>query len=195
MLSAASKPFASAEGTPFASAASKPMGSLLEGVISFYVNRKLKELLADFSSSNLDVQLRGGRLQLQDLALQPGATEGWGLPCAIRSATIGKLEVLMPWSSGSDDGPLIVRLDGLCVVLQPRHAAPLNAERQRHWQQRFKQRRLPPVGEAASGAQGAAAVPLDASQHQALVDALLRNLHVSVTDLRVRYEVPGGPAV
>ena len=34
-------------GTPFASAASKPMGSLLEGVISFYVNRKLKELLAD----------------------------------------------------------------------------------------------------------------------------------------------------
>ena len=51
------------------------------------------------------------------------------------------------------------------------------------------------VGEAASGAQGAAAVPLDASQHQALVDALLRNLHVSVTDLRVRYEVPGGPAV
>ena len=97
------------------------------------------------------------RLQLQDLALQPGATEGWGLPCAIRSATIGKLEVLMPWSSGSDDGPLIVRLDGLCVVLQPRHAAPLNAERQRHWQQRFKQRRLPPVGEAASGAQGAAA--------------------------------------
>ena len=88
-----------------------------------------------------------------------------------------------------------MRLDGLCVVLQPRHAAPLNAERQRHWQQRFKQRRLPPVGEAASGAQGAAAVPLDASQHQALVDALLRNLHVSVTDLRVRYEVPGGPAV
>ena len=64
----------------------------------------------------------------------------------------------MPWSSGSDDGPLIVRLDGLCVVLQPRHAAPLNAERQRHWQQRFKQRRLPPRRlEEASGAQAAAA--------------------------------------
>ena len=63
MLSAASKPFASAAGKPFASAASKPMGSLLEGVISFYVNRKLKELLADFSSSNLDVQLRGGRFE------------------------------------------------------------------------------------------------------------------------------------
>ena len=90
----------------------------------------------------------------------------------------------MPWSSGWTTARSSCASSGLCVVLQPRHAAPLNAERQRHWQQRFKQRRLPPVGEAASGAQGAAAVPLDASQHQALVDALLRNLHVSVTDLR-----------
>ena len=60
---------------------------MLESLLSFILNKQLTGLLANFSSSNLEINLRAGRLLLQGLSLLPEATAGWGLPFAIKSAT------------------------------------------------------------------------------------------------------------
>ena len=99
---------------------------MLESLLSFILNKQLTGLLANFSSSNLEINLRAGRLLLQGLSLLPEATAGWGLPFAIKSATIGRLEVLLPWRqkqlSSRDAQPLVVSLDGVVLVLDVRVA-------------------------------------------------------------------------
>ena len=137
---------------------------MLESLLSFILNKQLTGLLANFSSSNLEINLRAGRLLLQGLSLLPEATAGWGLPFAIKSATIGRLEVLLPWRQkqlGSRDAqPLVVSLDGVVLVLDARLAGV--AQRT--------------AGKAAPAPPATTSTGLDASQYQMLTDYLLRSL-------------------
>lgn len=136
---------------------------MLESLLSFILNKQLTGLLANFSSSNLEINLRAGRLLLQGLSLLPEATAGWGLPFAIKSATIGRLEVLLPWRQkqlGSRDAqPLVVSLDGVVLVLDARVAGVAQT-----------------ASKAAPAPPATTSTGLDASQYQMLTDYLLRSL-------------------
>ena len=138
---------------------------MLESLVSFILNKQLTGLLANFSSSNLEINLRAGRLLLQGLSLLPEATAGWGLPFAIKSATIGRLEVLLPWRqkqlSSRDAQPLVVSLDGVVLVLDVRGAGGVQT-----------------ASKASPATPATTSTGLDASQYQMLTDYLLRSLQV-----------------
>ena len=152
---------------------------MLESLLSFILNKQLTGLLANFSSSNLEINLRAGRLLLQGLSLLPEATAGWGLPFAIKSATIGRLEVLLPWRqkqlSSRDAQPLVVSLDGVVLVLDVRVAGGV-----RGMQTASKASPAPPATTSTG---------LDASQYQMLTDYLLRSLQVR-RSLHVTHPIP-----
>ena len=138
---------------------------MLESLVSFILNKQLTGLLANFSSSNLEINLRAGRLLLQGLSLLPEATAGWGLPFAIKSATIGRLEVLLPWRqkqlSSRDAQPLVVSLDRVVLVLDVRGAGGVQT-----------------ASKASPATPATTSTGLDASQYQMLTDYLLRSLQV-----------------
>ena len=155
---------------------------MLESLLSFILNKQLTGLLANFSSSNLEINLRAGRLLLQGLSLLPEATAGWGLPFAIKSATIGRLEVLLPWRQkqlGSRDAqPLVVSLDGVVLVLDARVAGVAQT-----------------ASKAAPAPPATTSTGLDASQYQMLTDYLLRSLQARrasapCTSAPVRHAAP-----
>ena len=141
---------------------------MLESLLSFLLNKQLTGLLANFSSSNLEINLRAGRLLLQGLSLLPEFTAGWRLPFAIKSATIGRLEVLLPWRQkqlgNRDTQSLVVSLDGLVLVLDARVDGAAQAAS-----------KVAPEPPAAPG------TGLDASQYQMLTNYLLRSLQVRST--------------
>ena len=153
---------------------------MLESLLSYLLNKQLTGLLANFSSSNLDINLRAGRLLLQGLSLLPEATAGWGLPFAIQSATIGRLEILLPWrqnSLGSRDAqlPLVVNLDGVVLVLDVRGAGGVQT-----------------ASKASPAPPATTSTGLDASQYQMLTDYLLRSLQVR-RSLHVTHPIPSRP--
>ena len=149
---------------------------MLESLVSFILNKQLTGLLANFSSSNLEINLRAGRLLLQGLSLLPEATAGWGLPFAIKSATIGRLEVLLPWRqkqlSSRDAQPLVVSLDGVVLVLDVRGAGGVQT-----------------ASKASPATPATTSTGLDASQYQMLTDYLLRSLQVR-RSLHVTHPIP-----
>ena len=67
-------------------------------LVSWLVAKRLGSLLGDFTSANLELSIRSGRLLLQDVSLSPGAlTEALALPLAVVEAHVARLEVLLPW--------------------------------------------------------------------------------------------------
>ena len=94
------------------------MGGPLEWLVTQLVRKRLKDLLQNFTTANLELELRSGRLLLHDVSLSPAALSELlsGLP--VSEARVGRLEVLLPWRT-SPPGPLVLELDGVRLVLGP----------------------------------------------------------------------------
>ena len=155
--------------------------------MSWVLRERLKGFLSNFTSANLGLQVTKGILNLTDFSLLPEAFASLGLPFTVKTARIQKLELLLPWRQ-SPPGPLVVRLQGLRLVVGS-IGSDCSAEELRKWVQRLKLQELNVDTPAEPKASTPAPAPsLDASQLQAVIDALLRDLHVNVSDLAVRFE-------
>ena len=173
---------------------------MLESLVSWLVANQLGSLLKEFSSSNLELRIRSGQLLLQDVSLSPAAlTAALNLPLAVVEAHIARLEVLLPWRQ-SPPAPLMVRIEGARIVLGPLESEA-GLDRLSAWRREQKLKRVRASG-ATGRAEAKAQTPASSSstmepwQMRALVDALLRDLHVSLSDLSLCYGAStGGPAV
>lgn len=176
------------------------MGYLLELLVSYVLRKRLKKFLGNVSSANLGIQLQKGVLHLQDFALDPEACAALDLPLTVKTARINKLEVLLPWRQ-SPPAPLVVRVHGVRLVATTLNP-PADAEELQACLQQLKLSKLkqlleePIAANENDGSSQSSALPFNVSQLQSLVDALLRDLQVSVTDLVLRFEEGAGlPAV
>jgi len=162
---------------------------MFEGVLAWMLRTKAQKLLQRFTSANLEVHLRSGVMLLQDLELSAAAlAELTAMPAIdVKSARIGRLEVLLPWRS-SPPAPLVVKLDGVRLVLGPLEHGGLGSEKLRAWRRQHKQQGLlgqtsagPSDGGGSSGPAASGASPLDGWKMRSAIDALLRDLQVAVT--------------
>lgn len=169
---------------------------LLELLVSWLLKDRLKGLLRNFSSANLGLELRRGVLKLQDLALAPEAFATFGLPAglAVKAAHAASLEVLLPWRQ-SPPGPLVLRCHGVRVVVGLIDRPP-TAELE-EWLHKQKMKQLKRTRSSAAGSSGKPpGPPLTTAQWQAAIDAMLRDLEVSLSDVVAVFEEgPGLPAV
>lgn len=159
---------------------------MLDLLVSWILKDRLKGLLQHFSSSNLDIELRNGVVRLQRLTLAPEAFASL-VPASmmVEAATAETLEVLLPWRQ-SPAGPLVLRLDGVRVVIGMK-APPHSAQDLDKWLHAQKLRRLERAGavEPSSKRPAPTGPPLSTAQLQSAIDALLRDLQVSVSDVVV----------
>lgn len=163
---------------------------MIDRFLVWLITRRLRAVLANFTPANLDIQLQQGCLELKDLLLTPELTRAWGLPAALSTAdvTVRRLELLLPWrASRGEDPPFVVNLDVVRIVLRP-HSAPTLAQSKRAALRRDRQRLLQEAAEEATPLHPTPDPPFGAAAQQKLIDALLRSLQVSVTDVVVRYE-------
>ena len=188
---------------------------MLESLIGWLINRHLKTLLAEYTSGAHDLTFTDGRLQLNDLSLRTDVVAGLDLPLVVVSAHVKQLELMLPWST--DDGTtaapdgatvvsdghraVVVRCDGVTLVLQPHTEAAHVPGLREEVLQRRRQRRLQADVTAAKSAADAerraidpAPPPLNGAQQQALIDTFLRSLQLSLSNVCVRYEEESGGA-
>ena len=99
------------------------MLSALERLIIWLLRPILRRLLGRKASS-VDMELQSGVLRLSDVELSRKTLAGLSLPLTISSATVRKLEVLLPWRKGVQlSTPFVVRIDGVSAVLCARMEA------------------------------------------------------------------------
>jgi len=160
---------------------------VLELLLSWVLRVRLKGLLSNFTSANLNLAFSKGELHLTDLSLLPEAFASLGIPLLVKTARVQRLEVLLPWRS-SPPAPLVLVLHGVQLVVSSLASERHDDELQK-WLHRLKRKELLEASHPAERrAAGGAAPQFDAWQLQSIVDALLRDLHVSVSDVAVRFE-------
>ncbi|KAL3906235.1 MAG: hypothetical protein SGPRY_010628 [Prymnesium sp.] len=89
--------------------------SVLELLLGSLLKDRLKALLHHSSFENAAFNLRQGEISLNDVSLRPEAMGSHGLPIRVSSATVGSLQLLLPWRT-SPPSPLVLRLNHLCVI-------------------------------------------------------------------------------
>ncbi|EOD25324.1 hypothetical protein EMIHUDRAFT_237857 [Emiliania huxleyi CCMP1516] len=191
------------------------MLSALERLIIWLLRPILRRLLGRKASS-VDMELQSGVLRLSDVELSRKTLAGLSLPLTISSATVRKLEVLLPWRKGVQlSTPFVVRIDGVSAVLCARMEAADEAvgegrkqqhesqpqpraeqrESSRAWLARRKAARLGATATASkepAAAEEEAPPRLDAAQQRALLDMVLRSLTVTITNVSLRLEEGSG---
>ena len=187
---------------------------MLEALVNWLVKHKLKHFFASTGQPNLELELRNGRLLLRDVELNGAAvSEALDLPLVVTEARVQMLEVLLPWRE-SPPAPLVVRIHGARLVLAPLDTisglARLDSWRRQQHLRRIRASsasRAMGMGKSdgssgGGGGGGGSSSSSDRSptlepwQMRALVDALLRDVHISLTDISLCYgHAVGGPAI
>ena len=172
--------------------------SMLDSLLSWLILKNLRPFVED--TVDLGLHLRNGCLLLEDVTLSPTLLASLALPLTIKAVRIARLEILLPWRQSGSSLPLVVVVDGVRAIVGPLDECGAR-DRLGGWLGKRKQKRL----HASSGAESptveapVAGDPASTSrswQMRTLVDALLRDLQVHLSNLVICFEsAPGGVAV
>lgn len=171
---------------------------MLDSLLSWLILKNLRPFVED--TVDLGLHLRNGCLLLEDVTLSPTLLASLALPLTIKAVRIARLEILLPWRQSGSSLPLVVVVDGVRAIVGPLDECSAR-DRLGGWLGKRKQKRL----HASSGAESPAVEapvagdPASTSsswQTRTLVDALLRDLQVHLSNLVICFEsAPGGVAV
>ena len=165
---------------------------MFEQVLAFALKQLLGEFVEDSSNlqEKLSVGIWSGNIILENLVLKKEILSVLNLPIALSHGVIGRFELRIPWKRLGVD-PVVVIIDGLHLLLEPRYVWNPNAKEDR--EQAVKQAKL-------------AAIELLTSKRltenpfqgygdfatkwlmKSLVRKLLDNIQITVRDVHVRYE-------
>jgi vacuolar protein sorting-associated protein 13A/C len=90
---------------------------MLEGIASAILSKVLGDYVKGFEAKNLKFSW-SGELTLQNLELSPMAMNSFDLPIKVKSGTLGKLHLTIPWRELGTK-PSIIRIERLFVITGP----------------------------------------------------------------------------
>ena len=89
-----------------------------ESLVSSLLTRYFGKYLRGLESENLRVSLTSGEVTLENVALKTSALDDLLLPITIKSGSVGRLNVTVPWRSLRTE-PVVIRLERIFVVVAP----------------------------------------------------------------------------
>ncbi|KAK9815130.1 hypothetical protein WJX73_008307 [Symbiochloris irregularis] len=168
---------------------------MFEGQLAYYLNRYLGTYVNGLDPQSLKVSVFSGDVVLNNLQLKPTALAELNLPVSVKSGLLGRLTLKVPWRS-LGRSPVIVEMDRLFILAGPKQEAAedmdVDDEENDDIDQVVKRRRV----ESAEASWAASASKLDQDaegaprpgRFQAIIDTVLGNIQLVVSNIHVRYE-------
>lgn len=162
---------------------------MFEQVVSALLSRYLGDYVEGLARENLEINLLGGHVVLENLALRKEAFTRPHLPLAIQHGRLGKLVLDIPWQAlGSK--PVRVLLEDVFLLAYPTQAEDYDAERAEAQAAAEKRRRLD-LAEAIAEEVAPVSAQKKKSYTQRITDKALSMFHVEVRHVHLRYEDNG----
>eukprot|EP00775_Hariotina_reticulata_P007140 gene7140-7355_t len=178
------------------------------GLLQHYLGRYVYGLDAE----SLRISVWRGDVELRNLRLKPEALEELNLPITVKSGLLGRLTLKVPWAKLGQE-PVVAEFDRLYVVACPRqddsseqaspdsadgsgdHAAAIERKAKEQRVSKAEDAWLKDVAakDSTSGSAAETAASSGAGavgRLRALVDTIIGNLELHITNIHIRYEDP-----
>ncbi|CAI5481287.1 unnamed protein product [Closterium sp. Yama58-4] len=159
---------------------------MLEDKLTSILQKYLGEYFSGLSKEALKVSVWKGDIELKNISLRPEALRRLQLPVVIKSGIVKALRVQIPWKSLGRSS-IVIHLNGLELLLGPNEsvfldpASALNAKRKRvqDAEELILSRRDASVGKDTGDTR---------TWLSTIVDGVIGNLKLSISNIHVRYE-------
>src|SRR5690348_8139440 len=91
---------------------------MLEKLLTGFVSKLLGDYTEGFGVDSIRLSLLSGKLELDNVSIKRTALASLDIPAAVRSGSIGKLRVEVPWAHLSTK-PTIVTIEDVLILIEP----------------------------------------------------------------------------
>ncbi|XP_060597080.1 intermembrane lipid transfer protein Vps13-like, partial [Ruditapes philippinarum] len=159
---------------------------MFESAVSYVLNRFLGKYVQNLDSSNLNVSIFKGDVELTDLQLRPEALVELKLPIEVKAGYVGYIKVDIPWTSLFSSS-VVVRVEDVYLLAGPVTDRVYDPERERALQNAIKRETLESLGTSTFN-KVAASSEEDPGFFEKLYTYVVNNIQVSIGRVHVRYE-------
>ncbi|XP_025099873.1 vacuolar protein sorting-associated protein 13A-like isoform X2 [Pomacea canaliculata] len=159
---------------------------MLESVVANLLNKYVGKYILNIDSSNLNVSIFKGGVELTDLQLRPEALAELNLPIEVKAGYVGHLKLNIPWTN-LFTADIDIAIENVYVLAGPITDRQFDPERERQLQNAVKRQLLESI-ENPMLLDVARKADEDPSLTEKLLQNLINRVQVSIRHIHIRYE-------
>ncbi|MEW5298732.1 MAG: hypothetical protein WDW36_001820 [Sanguina aurantia] len=180
---------------------------MFEGQVAYYLSKYLGQYVNGLDAESLKISVWRGDVELRNLSLKPEALQSLDLPIRVKAGLLGRLTIKVPWTKLGKE-PVIVEFDRVYVLAGPYSGeGKADAQSPEEWaagseksaqdgkMERVRASEMDWIQEleAKAGGKDGSGKPSSApfTTLQSMIDPILGNLQLRLTNLHIRYEDEG----
>ncbi|XP_039312283.1 vacuolar protein sorting-associated protein 13 isoform X2 [Solenopsis invicta] len=160
---------------------------VFESIVAELLNKVIGEYIENLDYTQLKVSLWGGDLVLNDLLIKESALDVLDLPVRLEYGRLGKLILKIPFKD-MWNGQIDAIVEELFILVVPTSQVSYNEEKETKAQLETKRAELERVEKRKQLAEIKSQEKLDDSMVEKLVARMIKNIHVEIKRIHVRYE-------
>ncbi|XP_014471667.1 PREDICTED: vacuolar protein sorting-associated protein 13C isoform X2 [Dinoponera quadriceps] len=160
---------------------------VFESIVAELLNKVLGEYIENLDYSQLKLSLWGGDVVLKDLLIKESALDVLDLPVRLEYGRLGKLILKIPFKD-MWNGQIDAIVEELFVLVVPTSQVSYNEEKEIKAQLEAKWAELARVEKRKQLADLKSQEKLDDSMVEKLIARMIKNIHVEIKRIHVRYE-------
>ncbi|KAK9299460.1 hypothetical protein QLX08_007488 [Tetragonisca angustula] len=160
---------------------------VFESIVAELLNKVLGEYIQNLDYSQLKLSLWGGDVVLTDLLIKETALDVLDLPIRLEYGRLGKLILKIPFKD-MWNGQIDAIVEELFVLVVPSSQVAYNAEKEAKIHLEAKRAELARVEKKKQLADTKSQEKLDDSMVEKLIARMIKNIHIEIKKIHVRYE-------
>ncbi|XP_044533949.1 vacuolar protein sorting-associated protein 13A [Gracilinanus agilis] len=162
---------------------------VFESIVVDVLNRFLGDYVVNLDTSQLTLGIWRGVVALKNLEIKENALSELNIPFKVKSGSIGKLDLVIPWTNLYTE-PVKAVLEGIYLLIVPSTLMKYDAEKEEKYLLDLKQNQLKRIEEAKKkmGNKGKEKKEKQDTFTEKLIAQIIKNLHVKISSIHVRYE-------
>ncbi|CAF3445520.1 unnamed protein product [Rotaria socialis] len=158
---------------------------VLKMIVRYLINKYMKDYIEKLDDEKLKLDLKHGKVSLENLHMKPEALIGFGVPVTVAAGFIEKLSIIIPWKNLRSHRT-IVNIDGFYMLIVPKNEIyqdlhEYHAEKMKQVQRKLDTLRKTALDEKKSNEK-------DKSFFEKVKLQMLQNLEINLRNFHVSYE-------
>ncbi|XP_068984481.1 intermembrane lipid transfer protein Vps13 isoform X1 [Bombus flavifrons] len=160
---------------------------VFESIVAELLNKVLGEYIQNLDCTQLKLSLWGGDVVLKDLLIKESALDILDLPIRLEYGRLGKLILKIPFKD-MWNGQIDAIVEELFILVVPSSQVAYDAEKEARIQLEAKHAELARVEKKKQLADIKSQEKLDDSMIEKLIARMIKNIHIEIKKIHVRYE-------
>ncbi|KAL7290198.1 hypothetical protein TKK_0015907 [Trichogramma kaykai] len=160
---------------------------VFESIVAELLNKVLGEYIQNLNYKQLKLGLWGGDVVLNNLLIKESALDVLNLPIKLQYGRLGKLVLKIPFTD-MWNGQIDAVIEELFILVVPTSQVAYDAEKEAKAQLEAKRAEIARVEKSKALADTKNQEKVDDSMMEKLIARMIKNIHVEVKSIHVRYE-------